>query len=207
MSSLHSRMMVTAFSIPNSMDFMSTKQIKPPKPIQISIGYGWSEHGSGEDGLNEHWAFLRDTINRVVDSFMQESKKRPKPINVLKISKPVRLRAGHGTVLLNDILKRIDQSDILIFDISGHNANVLFELGYAAAKKGLIKSNPKIFIFEGKNSKTPSDILGVSRTKYEIHANFKKTKGLKYATLKGNGFRSAFRKALKEVAIKNRMWG
>ena len=42
-----------------------------------------------------------------------------------------RLRATAGSFLLDGIVDRIENSDAVIFDITGFNPNVMFELGVA----------------------------------------------------------------------------
>jgi len=176
---------------------------KAELPIQISIGYGWSEHGSSENGLHEHWAFLRDATNGVIDSFMKESEKAGSPFNKVKRPRVARLRATHGVELMKDILKRIDSSDILIFDISGDNPNVLLELGYSIAKHKIKKSKPRIYVFERCDKKTPSDLSGILITKYDPMPNYKPSNKKVYAKLKDTkGFRSAILGALKEISAK-----
>ncbi len=53
-----------------------------------------------------------------------------------------------GKIVINEILNRIDEADIVACDLTGLNANVLFEFGYAVARKKRVwvtvdKTNPE----------------------------------------------------------------
>jgi hypothetical protein len=185
-------------------------QVTTVKPIKIAIGYGWSDHGDKKNGLNAHWAFLRDEIKTVIGMVKNQSSKRSKALHPLRVEYS-RLRARHGMGALNGILKKIKDSDILIFDISKHNANVLFELGYAMAAKG--QDSGRIFIFreETHGEKTPSDLEAFMRSEYQLlPAQTSKSKGrvLKFAKMNdGRGFKGAMLSIIKEIAEERSMWG
>ena len=144
---------------------------KKPKQIRIAIGYGWShEKGDKEKGgLTDHWSFLRDEVKSVIGTIHKLAKKRPATLHPLDVDY-CRLRARHGMGALGGILKKIEQADILIFDITGHNPNVLFELGYAIAGKGV--DSGQVFIFceesKGKKQSAPSDLVAFMRTEYRV---------------------------------------
>jgi hypothetical protein len=193
-------------------DFKS-RTTKHVFPIEISIAYGWKEHGTRDDGLNEHWKFLKQYIKNTAEQLIKASKKRIDSPNSLQI-RISRLRARHGTGVLKSIKKRIKKSDILIFDISGNNPNVLFELGYAMAVKGSHSEN--IFVLSS-NSKDPSDLALIMRTEYSLvkpassstnkKSRLKKQTGI-FATFKDErGFRSALMDSLKDIAKERSMWG
>ena len=195
--------------IPPLLNIMKN-QASTAKPIRIAIGYGWSDHGDKKNGLNAHWAFLRDEIKTVIGMVQNQSSKRSKPEHPLRVEYS-RLRARHGMGALNGILKKIKDSDILIFDISKHNPNVLFELGFAMAAKG--QDSGRIFIFreETHGEKTPSDLDAFMRSEYQLLPTPKsKTKGkaLKFAKMNdGRGFKGSLMGAIKELAEERFMWG
>jgi hypothetical protein len=178
-------------------------------PIEISIAYGWAEHDKRTKkktgGLNAHWKFLKEQIKSVVGQVLNESKSRVDAEYVLKI-RISRLRARHGAGVLKSIKKRIKRSDILIFDISGKNPNVLFELGYAMAIKGTHTEN--IFVLTS-NPKTPSDLQFFMRTEYTIHKQQDpKNPKTPYGKIRDSkGFRSALLSSIKELARERSMWG
>ncbi len=190
--------------------------VESQHPITISIGYGWSEH-TGNNGLNEHWNFLRNEAEKAVTEFSKRADKRESAQHPLKISIH-RLRGRHGTTLFGGILQKIDRSDILLFDISGRNPNVHFELGYAIGKKGA--DSGRVFIFgeeskltwtENEKSGPCSDIAGYMLTLYEASSKSEKSKSSKkdQSLFKLNdprGFRAALISALTEVARERGMW-
>lgn len=186
-----------------------SKQSLPGIPIEISIAYGWSEHDKRTKkktgGLNAHWKFLKEQIKSVVDQVLKESKRRVDAEYVLKI-RVSRLRARHGAGVLHSIKKRIKKSDVLIFDISKNNPNVLFELGYAIAIKGAESEN--IFVLTS-NSKTPTDLHFFMRTEYTIQkSDGCDTKPTSFGKIKDiKGFRAALLSSLKERARERSMWG
>lgn len=194
-------------------------------PITISIGYGWSEHNpedeakyKNQNGLNEQWNFLRNEAEKAVAEFSKRAAKRERSKCPLKISIH-RLRSRHGATLFAGILKKIDRSDILFFDITGRNPNVHFELGYAIAKKGA--NSGRVFIFhkkdkeaDNKNQKTEpcSDIAGYMLTFYNSSNKGEKSMGFKKDQYKfklkdQRGFRAALISSLTDVARVREMWG
>ncbi len=119
-----------------------------------------------------------------------------------------RLRSRHGGTVLGTILRRIDEADVLIFDISGNNPNVLFELGYAVARKGI--DSERIYVFSESATttaqKTPSDLQCVMFTKYEKSETNSKS-GQAFKLTDANGFQSALLSTLKDIAGDREMLG
>jgi len=105
-----------------------------------------------------------------------------------------RLRARRGSTLLGSLLKRIKRADILVFDISTMNANVLFELGYAMAIKGSNKGRVFVFCREDCQKKA-SDLQGIFFTFYG-------PRGLQDQ----QGFHAAMRSSIIDAARKHDMW-
>jgi hypothetical protein len=83
-----------------------------------------------------------------------------------------RLRSTSGTLVLNSIRQRIFIADVIIFDITGFNANVMIELGIALEMQLSAKSKAKVFLIaESKTydaSLLPSDLAGYFLTNYWI---------------------------------------
>jgi hypothetical protein len=77
-----------------------------------------------------------------------------------------------GSLVINDILNCIDKSDFACFDLTGMNENVLFEIGYAIAKK-----KPIWLVFDTTftDSVRQWELLGllstISYVKYTNHAH------------------------------------
>ncbi len=82
-----------------------------------------------------------------------------------------RLRATAGSFLLDGILDRIRISDAVIFDITGLNPNVMFELGVAIQAARSTNGAKVYIICEGKKfdpTKIPSDLHGYFVSFYEV---------------------------------------
>lgn len=85
-----------------------------------------------------------------------------------------RLRATAGSFLLDGIVDRLNNCDALIFDITNHNPNVMFELGIAIVTSRQLKSRKVYIICEGKDFKDadiPSDLQGYFISLYEKKNN------------------------------------
>ena len=85
-----------------------------------------------------------------------------------------RLRATAGSYLLDGIIDRLNNCDALIFDITNHNPNVMFELGLAISNARNLKLRKVYIICEGKDFKAadiPSDLQGYFVSLYEVKNN------------------------------------
>ena len=86
-----------------------------------------------------------------------------------------RLRATAGAFILDGIRERIIKSHAVIFDITGFNHNVMFELGIAMEASKDAGNGAKVYIIcEGKDYKKaniPSDLAGYFVSLYEIKGN------------------------------------
>jgi len=177
-------------------------------PITLSVGYGWSEY-AGEGGLNVHWNFLRNEVKKAANEVVKRAANRSgtqSPCRRLRVSVN-RLRGRHATTLLGGILRKIERSDILFFDISENNPNVQFELGYAIAKKG--QDSGRVYIFSKKGTVPCSDLTGCMFSQYQPSNNSGKSKDNKVGPLElvdPRGFRAALVSSLIEVAKERGMW-
>jgi hypothetical protein len=115
----------------------------PPPPITISVAYDWAKPPRNRSkGLGAQWAFLNGIVRRVKAEVEKRGKKKPGeyPLQI----RAGRLRGKHGADLLKSVVERISRSDVLVFDISGHNPNVMFELGCAVGIHGV--GTDRIFV-------------------------------------------------------------
>ena len=191
-----------------------TDSDQEPSLIRIMIGYGWREFDGVAHGLNPHWRFLKKSVESVVSELEKRALKRQKPKCPLRVSVG-RLRGRHAGTITGAILKRINEADVVIFDISGRNPNVHFELGCAVAMKGIESGRIFIFCQSGDKSaeidreifRPASDLSGFLFTLYS--RNTKSAKRLdSYAKLDDlAGFKAALRSTLIEVASEKGMWG
>jgi len=86
-----------------------------------------------------------------------------------------RLRSTSGTFVFNSIRQRISTADVVIFDITQFNPNVMIELGMALEMQLAQESVAKVFlILEAKSFEPtllPSDLAGYFLTNYWIDPN------------------------------------
>ncbi len=101
-------------------------------------------------------------------------------------------------------MRRIREADVLIFDVSGGNRNVHFELGCALAMKGL--DAERVYVFTD-TPKIASDLSGLMFTKYERNSSKLETQN-PYGRLKDlRGFRAALVATLRQIAEERGMFG
>jgi len=169
---------------------------RTPKPISIRIGYEWAESNPRND---ERWKFLKNVTGNILKSLEQQKNARKK--NFKFCYQLGRMRAKHGCELISRFVELCNETDILIFDISMANPNVMFEMGVAVAIKG-VKSGRVFIMCEGDHGKVkiPSDISGYFITYY------KKTAG-NFKLADYSGFQAALKTALLDVAFEKQMWG
>jgi hypothetical protein len=102
------------------------------------------------------------------------------------------------------IMRRIREADVLIFDVSGGNRNVHFELGCALAMKGL--DAERVYIFSD-TSEVASDLAGLMLTKYKRVPEGLQSKQ-PFAKLEDlRGFRAALVGTLRQIAEERGMFG
>jgi hypothetical protein len=146
---------------------------------------------------NLRWRFIRDLISgAIVELNKRQQKLKKAPLNV----RLARMRAIHGGEVLGTFIKRCKDSDILAFDISTENSNVMLELGLAIAAK---ESQPCIYVFHEQKgerfdiTKIPSDLRGYFITSYR-KADSKS--GDTYRLVDLSGFKSSLMARIREVA-------
>lgn len=130
-------------------------------PVTTRVAYAWS----GETGKS-FYKWISATIRKSTDKLMARQAKLKLPKVAFRLG---RMRAMHGGELLQVLLERIRETDILIFDISEQNPNVLIELGMALA----MKPSGVVFVFQRVDDRgepapaTPSDLSGYFLTRYQ----------------------------------------
>lgn len=164
--------------------------------ISIRVGYDW---GSEEPSAiaNLRWRFIRDLISGAIVELNKRQQKLKKSLLNVRLA---RMRAIHGGEVLGTFIKRCKDSDILVFDISTENPNVMLELGLAIATKD---NCPCIYVFheqEGEDfdiTKIPSDLRGYFITSYR-KTDSKSCESYKLVDLRG--FKSSLMARIREVA-------
>lgn len=171
-------------------------------PITIRVGYEWAN--DVKPAQDVRWQFIRKTAHRVAASLAEEATKLKAPQTFL--ARVSRMRALHGAMVLPSLLARCAKSEVLIFDLTGLNPNVMLEIGIALAVKGF--DSGRVFVFQevGANNqplrKEPSDLTGFFFTRYV--ADQKSPDGFKL--IDAHGFRGALRARLVEDARQRGMW-
>lgn len=114
----------------------------PQLSVRIFVGYGWEKNVSARS--DRFWNALRNKLNTIVSSFNGSSPDKFVSVGVN------RLRASHAEFIFSGVERRIEDADILVFDVADtqsevtgeknekcytrFNANVLFEIGLAIGK-------------------------------------------------------------------------
>jgi hypothetical protein len=124
---------------------MPNDQNKISKPISILVGYQWIQNGE----KNSTWPFIRSQFETTMDSFAGSKKNTQKSGSHIRYTLG-RMRGHHGSDVCAALIKRCQETDILAFDITTRNPNVMFELGIAIGARGV--SSGAVFIFEEKKA-------------------------------------------------------
>ncbi|MBM3431667.1 MAG: hypothetical protein FJX92_01520 [Bacteroidetes bacterium] len=134
----------------------------------ISAAYRWPDERKKEK--TNHSEIAIKHIAKMITNRFNRKEKFP----TINISYK-RLRASAGKTMLESIFKRIETSNVVIFDISEDNPNVFLELGIAMA---LTKNNYNISVYLIKErkekgrllSELPSDLQGYFISEYIVNA-------------------------------------
>ena len=183
-----------------------------PKSVKVLVGYGWQKFANGDPRANGR-EVLHDKFWQSLKSLYKNICERFTGANGAKASLG-RLRASHGCLTWQSITAKIDEADILIFDVAACpppeiipdegnvdfekvvtelNSNVLVELGYALGKgKRVMLLCPK-HLFD----KIPSDLRGYLWTQYTGEI---KCRDIIRHFVDVDGALSAFHCALREIA-------
>lgn len=160
--------------------------------IIISSGYQWSN--SSDLGSLSIESVSGMAVKKIVESVLKD-----KGIAVIRpFVNYKRLGASAGRLVFDGVYYKIQNADILIFDISEGNPNVFIELGIALA---LQRENGKTRIFLiGRKTKNisriekllPSDLQGAFVSEYVLQNG-------KITFKDRNSLRSSIIKELKEI--------
>ena len=134
----------------------------PKLSVYIFVGYGWEKGVAARS--DRFWKALRNKLNTIVSSLNGSSPDKFVSVNVN------RLRASHAEFIFSGVERRIEDADILVFDVadtqsevSGEgnekhytrfNANVLFEIGLAIGKG----KQPFLLCPKNLEKQIPSDL-------------------------------------------------
>ena len=153
--------------------------------ITVAVGYGWQtfdeSETSNKDKKSKGYDVLYDAFWKSIKSKFQPKCEGVKKSLNAKISFK-RLRASHGKLVWESILKNINNADVLVFDVAAapevkdmpkdwsnikdviksFNYNVLVEIGVALGldKRVVLMCPDHLF------DKVPSDLKGYLWTKY-----------------------------------------
>lgn len=178
---------------------------KSTLPITVHVGYPWPKGAAGEKDGDQVWKFVRDLIETAASTVAKIQANHAAPKLPIRIN---RLRAMHGGSVLDVLLRRLLQSDVLIFDITGQNPNVVLEIGLALACKG---TEGSAFILQKvdaagrvtKEAAHPSDLSGYFFTRYRRVA---KGRGRTFQLIEPQGFAAVLRPRLIKAARERGLW-
>lgn len=180
-------------------------QKNAPLPISIRIGYEWTDRYLDPKASppKERYHFLKAQVDSVVTEARKRASSRK---GVYPICFRVgRMRALHGGELLPRFRDLCDKTDIMLFDITGENPNVMLELGMAFSAKASIPG--RVMVCKQKTPDgppVPSDLKGYLITFFSIVSNGKQKYTLRLEDI--HGFRAALRAAIIEIAREREMW-
>ena len=139
----------------------------------ISAAYQWPKKSIKESDKDSELA-IKHIVNMISNRFNGKSHKN-------KISYKIdyrRLRASAGNTMLDSIMKRIENSNVIVFDITVNNPNIFLELGIAL---NILKNkqNLNVYLIKKNQNSTeksllmdlPSDLQGYFISEYEVKNN------------------------------------
>lgn len=176
-----------------------------PWPITIRIGYQWADRDPQSTGISpaERYKLIKSPIQSVVKEVEARaaSKKGTRSLYI-QIG---RMRARHGSELLPRFRELCEITDIIIFDITGENPNVMLELGMALSTK--CRTPGHVYVFKQGNyncAQIPSDLRGYFVTCFDIVVP--KNGPRMFKLQDSSGFRAALRSTIIDLARKREMW-
>ena len=122
------------------------------KEIKIFVGYEFSSRSK---------SYERTELESMIENSVDSVKTDIRNVDLVLDYNP----SKYGESLLKEIVGKIKNCDIAIFEISDNNPNVMFELGvaYGIGKYAIILKSRKT----KKKSPIPSDLGGIYRGEYE----------------------------------------
>jgi len=188
---------------------MRTEHCDPPDrsklPITVHVGYPWPKRTGGRKVTDRVWEFVRGKVSTAAEAVAKIQANRTAPKLPIRVN---RLRALHGGSVLDVLLRRVEESDIVIFDITGLNENVLIEIGMALALKG---TDGRVFILQKigptgtptKSAAHPTDLSGYFFTRYEEKVS---RGGSAFQLVESQAFLAALRSRLIDAARERGLW-
>ena len=177
-----------------------------PPPITIRVGYEWTDRKQEPKAAppQERYKFIKDATEVVIAEVVKRGASRKgKYALYIQVG---RMRAMHGSELLPRFRDLCKNTDIVAFDITGENPNVMLELGMALAAKA--ETPGRVYIFKQKTideSPIPGDLPGYFITYF--HTEQGKNKHCELKLKDQPGFRAALRTAVIAIARERGMWG
>lgn len=147
----------------------------PPQPITVLVAYDWEM----DEANPPVWPFIKKTLVGILEGIEGRSDS-PKRRGAFKF-RVGRMRAHHGADVLAAIVRRCQEADIVVFDISSKNPNVMLELGVALGAKGA--QSGQVFVLSDEDapnakgeavgfpSSIPSDLRGYFISLHRVKGN------------------------------------
>ncbi|MEI8044732.1 MAG: hypothetical protein WCL11_25195 [Verrucomicrobiota bacterium] len=178
----------------------------PKLPITIRIGYEWTDRNREPHTSPpvDRYRFIKKQIELVVAEVQKLAAARQgvRPLYI----QVGRMRARHGAELLPRFRELCRKTDILAFDITGQNPNVMMELGMALGVKEA--ASGQVFIIKERccsELEIPSDLRGYFITYIKLQPQTKSQCELKLEDVRG--FKAALRADIIDLARERGMWG
>ena len=140
--------------------------------VKVYAGYSWEKDKTPRS--DKYWCSILDYLNSLKKSIENRYRKDKVYVNFN------RLRAKHGSIVLNDIKEKIADADILIFDVAdtksakddndkivvytAFNTNVMFEIGLALQ----MGKYPILMCPNCLKNRLPSDLSNYMWTFYDL---------------------------------------
>lgn len=155
------------------------RRLRSSRYVYVRFGYQWKDaHGHSR---KEVASALKGTLKNLFEEVRAQLPSSRHALNYAT------LRAEVGQPVLHRIVRDIFSADLLLFDLTHLNANVLFELGIAYA----IGRRIVVLMCEGANTDLPSDLAGLTYCRY-------KAPGLCLGTSAHSDLRALMRQIVRE---------
>lgn len=129
------------------------------KAFKIVAGYQWEIDCQGKEKSTN--LFAKKALRKIVETIENHITQRNLDVNL----DYARLRGGAGRNILSSVTKRINESNVAIFDISLPNPNVFLELGMAIARA---ERDPdfSVYLIRNANNNYCSEVLDKCKEEY-----------------------------------------
>jgi hypothetical protein len=140
--------------------------------IKIFAAYPWYTSTDNNNKVKQKNTLSSKAIKEIITRIqkrLENLQENNAEINIPKLFYS-RLRATSGSFVFESIRERMSNAYAIIFDITGHNANVMLELGIALELQQQLESSAKVFLIaqaeEFSDELLPSDLRGFFLTTY-----------------------------------------